>query len=109
MVAVDDDPFVVNYLAVSGAVDLDLVAEAVARLTGESLDDASLLAAGRHFVDAAAAAVEYFVFGVQIVVRAAAAVATNFVRVASKAAVVDFAHTYHVFVGFEDVETTEEA
>jgi len=95
MVAVDDDPFVVNYLAVSGAVDLDLVAEAVARLTGESLDDASLFAAERHFVDAAAAAaaVEYFVFGEQVVVRAAAAVATNFVRVASKAAAVDFAHT----------------
>jgi len=108
MIVVDDDPSVLNYLAVSGAVDLDLVAEAVARPAGESLDDASLFAAGRHFVDAAAA-VEYFVFGGQVVVRAAAAVATNFVRVASKAAVVDFAHTYHVFVGFEDVETTEEA
>ena len=93
MVVVDDDPSVLNYLAVSGAVDSDLVAEVVARPAGESLDDASLFAAERHFVDAAAAAVEYFVFGEQVVVRAAAAVATNFVRVASKAAAVDFAHT----------------
>lgn len=58
MAAVDDDPSVVNYLAASGTVGSELVAEAVARPADESLADASVLA----YAAAAAAAVEYFAF-----------------------------------------------
>jgi hypothetical protein len=55
MAGVDDDPYVVNYLAAFGTVGSELVAEAVARPADGSLDDASVLAY-------AAAAVEYFAF-----------------------------------------------
>lgn len=89
MLAADVEHSIVNY---PGAVDSVLVVEAVAGLAAGAIGDVEVVAV-TYFVDAAAAAVEYFVFAVVVVARAAVAVEINFALVAKIIAAVDFANT----------------